>query len=188
MTVATTFSTRYPIPHEDGQWFEMRGIGYIDLKAARDEKRRDGSRELRDMGGDIYGAMIRANSRGKKNVVDPVNTHDLLTLLDRAVTGWSYPITLIPRSDDGRAQKERFATLGTLDEKTVLWAARTIMEEAGVDNARGDAGDDTIDTESRVIGGKFRALNGRRDEDNAIEADWQKDDEEAERADPTYRY
>jgi hypothetical protein len=152
MPLASMYGERKDVPHEPQYWLELRQIGYTDLKAAQVEARREGARSMREMGGNITAAMMRATARPTgKTVVDPINSHDPLTLLDRALLNWNYERPLPAQSDDPKQQKERLKVIGDLDDRTIKWAARTILEAAGVDNAWGND-TDLIDTEAREVG------------------------------------
>jgi hypothetical protein len=125
------------IPHEPENSIEFRELGYADLEAARRASASEGRSQLREMGPELYEVVQRRPQSTVRNVVDPINTHDRMTLLDRGIVAWSYQLHLPERSGNQAQQEERLRALGKLDDRTVEWAARFLMANAGVRDAWG---------------------------------------------------
>ena len=137
MALASQFEKTVPIPGEPDQTITFRGLGHVDLKAARDAMIRDWRISAQAFG-ELYEIATRPRAEAAPSgPADPINLYDRQTLLDRGVLAWSYPVHLPDRSTDARRQEERLAVLGQLDEKTAEWAARTLLAAAGVENAWG---------------------------------------------------
>lgn len=136
------------IPGEAGQWIEFRGLGRADTQAARAVVQREGRRNAQDFGPEIYNLLINRPTTPQR--IDPLGQHDIDTLLDRGIVRWSLPIHLPERSNDPAQTAERRAALGRLREKTAEWAARVLLNEAGIENALGlDA--EAIEAEARPV-------------------------------------
>tara|TARA_B100000949_G_scaffold4534_2_gene3936 strand:+ start:7109 stop:7522 length:414 start_codon:yes stop_codon:yes gene_type:complete len=113
------------IPHEEGQWVEIRSLSFTAMEEANDNKQERDLMQVKRMGGDVFEAIVRSSnktetdSKGeddapKKGVT--VDSYDKETLLRKAIVGWSY---------DGKPTLER---IRDLDARTANWLAREIYE------------------------------------------------------------
>lgn len=158
MALAGDSAKRYDIPGEPGQWVELFDLGFLDLNAATAESAREGRMAAREWGPAYPVLLDRADkqserSKTKRTKVDPFATHNTLVLLDRGLHAWSYTSVHLPaRSENREQQAERLNVIGKLDPKTSEWIARTLLENANIDNARGldsDDNNDVIDIDGR---------------------------------------
>lgn len=118
MALRTGITKREQIPHEDGQWMDLRLLGWRDLDAARRERQNESYDSLRRMGGDLYKMIQETRAEVKRDDTgtdDPLQTYDLGTVLKLGIAAWSYDA---PVNDE---------TVGALDRETAEWAARVIV-------------------------------------------------------------
>lgn len=118
MALRTGMVKREQIPHEPGEWMDLRLLGWRDLDAARRARQAESYDSLRAMGGDLYKMIQETRAEVKRedsSTDDPLQTYDLGTVLKLGVAGWSYDE---PVSED---------SLGALDRETAEWAARVIV-------------------------------------------------------------
>jgi hypothetical protein len=147
---ANSNTQRVDVPNEQDEWIEFKALGFADIKAAQRASQQEGRQQLREMGPELYQVVQNRPTNGAKTAVDPLNTHDMLTLLDRGITGWSDRLHLPARSEDSRQQQERLAVLGAMKPSVAEWAARSLMAAAGIADAWGvDA--NAIEAESRAV-------------------------------------
>ena len=50
---------RVDIPHEEGQWVDLRQLSFTAIEEAGKVKQRKGVADVRDMGGDVFEAIMR---------------------------------------------------------------------------------------------------------------------------------
>lgn len=109
------------IPHEPGEWIEVKLLGWKELEAARRARMRQSFENIREMGPDLYRQM--QESRSDNGPTDVMQQYDQGVVLERGIVGWSYGEPVTPE------------TIGQLDPVTAEWAARTIV---GADAERED--------------------------------------------------
>src|SRR4030095_3750994 len=102
---------RREIPHEPGEWFEIKLLSWQELEHARDTRSRKSLANIRDMGQEVYGAIQQAATNAAAAPVDRTieDNYDRMALLIAGVVGWSYP------------EPVSVETLGQLDETTAHW-------------------------------------------------------------------
>ena len=103
------------VPHESGEWFELRLLGWKQLDEAKRVRTKQSFANIKEMGGDIFKAIQSARSDDGAAVADPLAEYDLETVLLKGIVSWSYDEPVSPE------------TIGNLDEQTAQWAARTIL-------------------------------------------------------------
>jgi hypothetical protein len=120
--LASKIKRHLPIPHEEGEWMELRAIGAKKLDEAADIRSRERIAALRAMGEEVLAAIGRMNSAeptgGKDEPEpesDPLDGYDVDTLLRAGITAWSYGAKLTP------------ANIDDLDATTRKWAATEIL-------------------------------------------------------------
>jgi hypothetical protein len=108
---------RREIPHEPGEWFEVKLLSWQELEHARDTRSRRSLANIRDMGQEVYGAIQQAATRAAAEPTDRSveDNYDRMALLTAGVVGWSYP------------EPVSAETLGQLDEDTAHWAMTAIL-------------------------------------------------------------
>ncbi len=116
---------RVDIPHEEGQWVDLRQLSFTAIEEAGKVKQRKGVADVRDMGGDVFEAIMRSSKRqvdDDDQERDPVDSYDWETLINKALVGWSY---------DGKPTLER---IRDLDMKTARWMAIEICKRNPVED------------------------------------------------------
>jgi hypothetical protein len=109
-----SITKQVPIPHEPGEWLEVRLLGWKELESARRERQRTSFANIREMGADLFRQM--QDSRGDAaGPADAMQQYDQGVVLEKGITGWSYP-------DPVSAE-----TIALLDPITAEWAARLIV-------------------------------------------------------------
>ncbi len=106
------------IPHEPGEWLNLRPLSWLQLTQAREIQTRTVLERMRAMGGEVVGEFREEPSAEvpeSEDESDPLSNLDRRTVLRGGVVGWSY--------------REKFNRdkLDDLDEETAEWAARTII-------------------------------------------------------------
>ena len=113
------------IPHEEGQWIEIRNLSFTAMEEANDNKQERDLLQVKRMGGDVFEANVRSSNKKEKESKDEEDSttkggsfesYDKETLLRKAIVGWSY---------DGKPTVER---IRDLDARTANWLSREIYE------------------------------------------------------------
>ena len=113
------------IPHEEGQWVEIRNLSWTAMEEAVNNKQERDIGQVKRMGGDVFEAIMRSSKDGnedkgeskeKKSRGATFESYDMETLLRKAIISWSY---------DGKPTVER---IQDLDARTAKWLAREIYE------------------------------------------------------------
>lgn len=109
---------RIDIPHEEGQWLEVTPLSY----GAREEARQVAKRRQWDEMAAVskLAASLPEDMRKRKESAEPaerdqLDEYDAATVVDCAVTAWSYDEPVETPSEQ-------------LDAATMEWAARAILE------------------------------------------------------------
>lgn len=109
---------RVPIPHEPGQWMELRRLSWTQLDQAKRARSDAAMKNLADQPGEVR-ELMRDTASVRSAVVeverDPLAEYDVATLLALGIHAWSY---------DEPPIAEHFADL---DPVTADWAAREIL-------------------------------------------------------------
>ena len=103
--------TRVDLPHEPGEWIEVRLLSWQDLDDARSERQARALRLMRDLGSDLVAQLQAAGGAGSAGGEQEL---DRATVLRRGLVGWSYG----PFTAEAVAQ---------LDEATAAFAIETIL-------------------------------------------------------------
>jgi hypothetical protein len=112
---------KFDIPHEPGQWMELKTLSWKKLKKARKALEKDHIETMRAFGAELVGALrdgaTEKNLRQlEKRQQYHLSAFDIETLLFHGIATWSY---------DAEINAE---TIAELDERTATWAAETIIE------------------------------------------------------------
>ena len=103
------------IPHEDGEWLELKTLSWRELEQARKARSNEVFANMRAMGSDILATLRDVKTDDvQQAAADPVNEYDRATLLKSGIVGWSYESAFSPEKVD------------ELDERTAAWAAAEI--------------------------------------------------------------
>lgn len=106
---------RLDIPHEDGQWIEIRRLAWRELEEARMAQQQRAMTMMRSMGADVLESLRSAETPAGARERRPDQLYDRGTVLHAGITAWSYdePVT----ADN----------VDALDEATADWAFRQIV-------------------------------------------------------------
>ena len=110
------------IPHEDGEWVELRLLSWTAMVEAVDAKQERDVGQVKRMGGDVFEAIMRSSkSNEAKDEEKPkgrakFESYDPETLIRKAGVSWSY---------DGKVTLDK---IRDLDAKTADWLAREVYE------------------------------------------------------------
>jgi hypothetical protein len=115
MGLVTGITKRTEVPHEAGQWIELRVLSWLRLEDARRKKMNALAGYMRELG-------EGAAHLGRKNGAPPVEDgaedrlvgYDIGSLLRGGIVGWSYGAFNVAQIED-------------LDEQTAEWAARELL-------------------------------------------------------------
>lgn len=127
--------TRLPLPHEDGEWVEIRKLSHQQIAFARDQReakvRENAVAQLQQVRfmnelGDLKPVIQEyIQSKADSEVatetepaqVDPLELYDRETLLQCGIVAWSYDEKVSPES------------ISDLDEETANFVARAIAPQ-----------------------------------------------------------
>ena len=107
------------IPHEAGEWMELRALSFKQLKAARKKQEKEQREIIKDFGAEFFAAIQRGGDAAVKAIERQqyhVSNFDMEELLVLGVSAWSYNAEV------------NLDNIGALDEKTAVWAAKTIID------------------------------------------------------------
>ena len=108
-------SKRFDVPHEPGNWFEVRRLSWAELDRARETKLAATMTTARAMGAELMEAMQAGRSLIVGAPPAPIDSYDTRLLLSLSVAGWGGP------EYDGQA-----VDTSQLDEQTKDWALGVI--------------------------------------------------------------
>ncbi len=120
------------IPHEPGEWIEIRKLSWKQLANARKERQEAVFATVRAMGGEVLNSLPSRCSKGcgeekhkgncpppeeraDPSAADPTNEFDIATLLHVGIVAWSYE------------QAANVGNIDELDDVTAKWAAAAIV-------------------------------------------------------------
>ena len=112
MALVTETVKRVDIPHEDGEWLEIRRLSWRELEAASDTATDAMMTRMKKLGGEIVQAL---RSAATKQQADPFDGYDRQAVLSAGLRAWSY---------DAKVNAENMALL---DEPTAVFAFREIL-------------------------------------------------------------
>lgn len=116
MALVSKLTRRVEIPHEPGQWMELRRLSWRQLEAASDLASDAALKRMSQMGSDML-AAIRSTSG--QQAADPAAAYDRAAILQAGIAAWSYDAEVTPENIDA------------LDEETAAWAVREILAMNG---------------------------------------------------------
>jgi len=111
---------RVPIPHEIGEWFELRRLNWSQWERAEQVALEAQTRQLRNMGEDIAAIILNGRGERRTGAESALTKYDRRMVLLSGIAAWSY-------EDEVSAE-----TIGTLDPTTVEWAHREILRLNGL--------------------------------------------------------
>lgn len=112
MALVTDIVRRVDIPHETGEWMELKRLSWRQLEKAEEIQSDSLLPKMKKMGGDIINALQEV---GKKQEQDLTAKYDKGAVLGWGIVSWSYDAEV----NEGN--------IDALDEKTANWAFREIL-------------------------------------------------------------
>jgi hypothetical protein len=112
MALVNDKTRKVDIPHEPGEWMELKKLSWRQLALAADIQTDETIGRLKKMGGDLFKSL--SNEKAKQDA-DPKLQYDRGFVLEAGISRWSY---------DAEVTKE---SIETLDEKTAKWAFEEIL-------------------------------------------------------------
>ena len=120
MLVSNT-TRRVEIPHEEGEWMEVKKLSWRQLEKASDIATDESFDRLKKMGGDIIAAFSKREAEEKQ---DPTTKYDRASILQMGIVKWSYDAEVKPENID------------LLDEETAEWAFQEILKPKTEEEAK----------------------------------------------------
>ena len=118
MGVLTGYTKRVEIPHEPGQWVEIRQLSKRQKEKAADVKTDIALGKAKAMGPELMATI--QNAQPSAIVREPtVDAYDWATVLTFGIAAWSY------------AESVTVENIEALDETTADWAFKTILAFSG---------------------------------------------------------
>ncbi len=102
---------RVDIPHEPGEWMEIKKLSWRQLVLAADIQTDETISRLKKIGGDLFKSL---KSEQTKQEADPALQYDRGFVLEAGISKWSY---------EAEVNKEN---IEKLDEETAKWAFEAI--------------------------------------------------------------
>lgn len=116
MAIVTHITEERAVPHEPGQSFTFRRLGWQALAEAGEARKRASFNDLKAMGGELFQALQTVDRTEQAQAeADPLTFYDRRTLLVAGIKGWSYEFPV------------NAETIAGLDDETAEWAAREIL-------------------------------------------------------------
>lgn len=117
---------RLELPHEPGQWIEVRELSFMAIRRAKEKAMLDQSRFLKELkpflDDDVEERATEAASKARKR--DPLLDYDLGVLMQEAVIAWSY---------DDKVTRE---SVLWLDQRTAEYVARAVIPAPETEDER----------------------------------------------------
>ena len=109
--------TKLDIPHETGEWVEIRKLNHKTLARAAQMRSEAGISSMKSLGAELLTALRQARDDLKEaaTVAVSLDAYDRDLVLQGGVWRWSYSTPVTPES------------LGDLDEATAKWLATEIV-------------------------------------------------------------
>ena len=109
--------TKLDIPHETGEWVEIRKLNHKTLARAAQMRSEAGISSMKSLGAELLTALRQARDDLKEaaTVAVSLDAYDRDLVLQGGVWRWSYATPVTPES------------LGDLDEATAKWLATEIV-------------------------------------------------------------
>lgn len=108
-----TNTRRVEIPHEPGEWLELRQLTWRQLKAAKAARQMEVLQSVRTLGGDLLRDLQQMSQGAAAG--DPTAEYDQATVLSAGIAAWSYAEAVSPEAID------------QLDPATADWALRELV-------------------------------------------------------------
>lgn len=108
----TDVAKRVDIPHELGEWMELKRLSWRQLEVAAEVGSDEALKRIKKLGGDMLSALQKFGGQQER---DPSTRYDRGTVLQAGIVRWSYDAEVNKKSID------------SLDEETAEWAFQEIL-------------------------------------------------------------
>ena len=123
MALVSVIPVKRDIPHEPGQWMELRQLNRSQLREARKKQEREQREVIKDFGAQFLRDMQSDTAEQSREKLQKlaliqeydVDSYDIDTLLRKGIASWSYDKTCETDQID------------LLDPVTARWAAQAIL-------------------------------------------------------------
>lgn len=112
MAIVKGITKRAEIPHEPGEWMELRRLSWRQLEQASDAQSDAALDRMKRLGGDLLKALRDTVSNQEQN---PTAKYDQAAVLKSGIVNWSYNVPVTPENIDD------------LDKETADWAVEEIL-------------------------------------------------------------
>ena len=112
MALVNNITKRLEIPHESGEWMEIKKLSWAQLEAASDVASMAAMERIGKMGGDVIAAIKGATADQER---PPGSEYDKAAVLKSGILRWSY---------DAKVTTD---TINQLDKETADWAFEQIL-------------------------------------------------------------
>ena len=116
-------------PYEVGQWFEFRGLSWVQLADARSQASAEQREIIKDLGPEFLSQLGSTATEESDRAVKALeaqkyalSNYSPKVLLHYGVVDWAY------ENGDGESGAVTDETLANLDEATAVWACETILD------------------------------------------------------------
>ncbi len=112
MALVANITKKVDIPHEEGEWLEVRRLSWRQKQKAEDTAKDLMMERMKKLGGDVL-AVLR--NLDEKQEQAPQAQYDQGAILRAGIAAWSYDAKVNPD------------TVESLDEETATWAFNEIL-------------------------------------------------------------
>ena len=112
MAIVTNVIKRAEIPHEPGEWMELKKLSYRQLEKAGEIASDKAMKQMKGLGGELIKSL---REFGKEQQSDPNKKYDRDAVLKCGIVKWSY------------SEEVKDENIEALDEETALWAFNEIL-------------------------------------------------------------
>jgi hypothetical protein len=109
----TDKTRKVDIPHEPGEWVEIKKLSWRQLTLAADIQTDETIARLKKMGGDLFKSLSNEKAKQETN---PALQYDRGFVLEAGISRWSY---------DAEVSKKN---IESLDEQTAAWLFEEILD------------------------------------------------------------
>ena len=140
-----TAGRRVDIPHEPGEWMELRDLTWPELEKAKKIKQSGVFADLGEIGPDTLKQLQGLTTDAVSDAMaDPLASLDVLTVLTAGILRWSYGADVT------------IANIERLDSETARWAAVQIVQAPNAEQRKNSSNgftDASTATASRPMSG-----------------------------------
>jgi len=114
MALVSKITKKIDVPHEPGEWFEIKKLSWRQLEKAENINLEKTLKQFKDVDPGLMQGFAQGDDQEKKAKAG--TDYDRATILQKGIKAWSY---------DAEVNAEN---IDDLDEQTAEWAMNEIME------------------------------------------------------------